>query len=448
LYAVIHKKTDDEVFDQADGGDTWEAWNDANVGNYDVAMTDHDGDYYSVDFPTVITTAGVYRVTIFRQAAGAPHADNDASIAQGEIHWSGSAEIDTTTLERLARGDRGGTTWYVSKDSGASANSGRSPDDAKDTIANGLALMSNGDTLVIAAATTAYAENVDLATATLSVKLVGAGRDAVTIAGAAGTDPCIEMYHGCELEHVSVITTTAGKKGVVCGASGPGQLTNIAIRHVKIDAKMDGIFDGSGTLNMWLEDVWMKSDYDGMQVTSNGGRYFIKGCHFETDCSYPTGCNGSALLFNRAQLVIIEDTDIIANKTGAGGHYVAGLNVDAEVLIIRNSRIYVKSTSGTHTGDTYGIFIDNTYSSILFAQHVNIYTSAEGTGGQYDIAMDGANQLMFAEDVHYDSTKLNAYVTSATLIDYGHMIETNQNIVRNEYIETAPLVITELAPEP
>lgn len=67
-------------------------------------MTDHDGDYYSVDFPSGISE-GVYRVTIFKQAAGAPHADNDISIAQGEIYWDGSAERNIATLEAYILSD-------------------------------------------------------------------------------------------------------------------------------------------------------------------------------------------------------------------------------------------------------------------------------------------------------------------------------------------------------
>ncbi len=103
LYAIIRKKDDDEVFDENDGGDTWEPWQDANVGNYDVPMTDHDGDYYSVDFPAVIATSGVYRVTVFLRAGVAPHADNDTSLAQGEIYWDGSEEIDLLSIDIDAR---------------------------------------------------------------------------------------------------------------------------------------------------------------------------------------------------------------------------------------------------------------------------------------------------------------------------------------------------------
>ncbi len=96
LDAYVFKKTDDEVFNEADGGDTWEAWNDANVLLYDVPMTDQGGDYYSVDFPAVITTAGTYR-TVVALRAGGTAAVGDLRIAQGEIFWDGTAEITIST---------------------------------------------------------------------------------------------------------------------------------------------------------------------------------------------------------------------------------------------------------------------------------------------------------------------------------------------------------------
>ena len=101
LYAIVHKKTNDEVLDFDGGTNAWEAWNDAGIDDYDIPMTDHDGDYYSVDFPAQVVTAGIYRVTIFNQVGVDPDADDDTSIAQGEIHWDGSAEMDTSTLDAL-----------------------------------------------------------------------------------------------------------------------------------------------------------------------------------------------------------------------------------------------------------------------------------------------------------------------------------------------------------
>lgn len=97
LDAYVFKKTDDTVFDEDDGGDTFEAWEDGNVLNYDVPLTDHDGDYYSVDFPAVIVTDDIYRVVIALRA-GVDAAVGDRRIAQGEINWDGSAEITPSVL--------------------------------------------------------------------------------------------------------------------------------------------------------------------------------------------------------------------------------------------------------------------------------------------------------------------------------------------------------------
>ena len=102
LYALVWKKTDDKVFDESDGGDTFETYTDANIANYNIPMAKQaDSDYYTVDFPTVIATSGVYRVQVFKQdsaVADTPHADNDRVVGQGEIAWTGSAESDVYTL--------------------------------------------------------------------------------------------------------------------------------------------------------------------------------------------------------------------------------------------------------------------------------------------------------------------------------------------------------------
>ena len=109
LYAFIHRKTDDKIYDVAAGGDNFVTWEgDGSVGDYDLPMADHDGNYYSVDFPSGIA-AGVYRVTVFLQAAGAPHADNDGALAQGEIAWDGTAEIDISAINTKIDDDIIGT---------------------------------------------------------------------------------------------------------------------------------------------------------------------------------------------------------------------------------------------------------------------------------------------------------------------------------------------------
>ncbi len=96
LDAYVWRKSEDKVFDESDGGDTFETWADGNVLNYDVPMTDNGGDYYTVDFPSVIKTVGVYRVVVALRA-GANAAVGDFRIAQGEYFLSSSGEVTPLT---------------------------------------------------------------------------------------------------------------------------------------------------------------------------------------------------------------------------------------------------------------------------------------------------------------------------------------------------------------
>ena len=99
LYALIWRKTDDKVYDAVAAANTFDTYTDADILDYDVPLTNQaDSDYHSVDFPGDIT-AGVYRVQVFLQVGGAIDADLDYAIAEGEIYWDGSAEINIFTLD-------------------------------------------------------------------------------------------------------------------------------------------------------------------------------------------------------------------------------------------------------------------------------------------------------------------------------------------------------------
>jgi hypothetical protein len=70
--------------------------------DYDVQMTEEDASgHYIADFDASgnITTAGLYKVAVFRQA-GANPADvpTDVPVFQGEIEWDGSAEVTLRTI--------------------------------------------------------------------------------------------------------------------------------------------------------------------------------------------------------------------------------------------------------------------------------------------------------------------------------------------------------------
>ncbi len=96
LDAYVWRTTEDTVFDESDGGDTFETWVDGNVLNYDIPLTDHGGDYYSVDFPAAIKIPGIYRAVIAVRA-GANAAVGDFRISQGEGYWDGAGEINLFT---------------------------------------------------------------------------------------------------------------------------------------------------------------------------------------------------------------------------------------------------------------------------------------------------------------------------------------------------------------
>lgn len=98
LYALIWRKTDDKVYDVVAAANTFDTYTDADIDTYDLVLANIvDSDYYSVDFPTSITT-GVYRVQIMRRIGGAIDADADVGVFQGEIYWDGTAEVTPSTL--------------------------------------------------------------------------------------------------------------------------------------------------------------------------------------------------------------------------------------------------------------------------------------------------------------------------------------------------------------
>ena len=97
LDAYIFRKTDDKVFDQSDGAETFETWVDGNVLNYDNPMTDQGDGFYSVDFPSIITTEGEYRVVV-KLRSGANAAVGDTGLFQGDIQWGGTTEVTLLSL--------------------------------------------------------------------------------------------------------------------------------------------------------------------------------------------------------------------------------------------------------------------------------------------------------------------------------------------------------------
>jgi len=107
LYGLIWQKTDDKVWNNTDS--QFDTYTDADILKYDIPLTNQvDSDYHSADFPSAIG-AGVYRVQVMEQVGGSIDADADVVVAQGEIYWDSTAEIDIFTLDTTINDDVIGT---------------------------------------------------------------------------------------------------------------------------------------------------------------------------------------------------------------------------------------------------------------------------------------------------------------------------------------------------
>lgn len=88
IYAIIRRTSDNYVAQTTTS--TFVVWNNANIANYDIALTDQSGDYYSADFPGWITSAGNYVVTYYLRAGGTP-ATTDDVLDSELVYWNGGA---------------------------------------------------------------------------------------------------------------------------------------------------------------------------------------------------------------------------------------------------------------------------------------------------------------------------------------------------------------------
>jgi hypothetical protein len=88
VYAIVRDLSGDVW-----NGSAFETYAAGNFATYDVAATEQGSSgFYVASFPGSIS-AGVYNVTARDRSGGTP-AESDPVIAQGSLHWDGSAEVD------------------------------------------------------------------------------------------------------------------------------------------------------------------------------------------------------------------------------------------------------------------------------------------------------------------------------------------------------------------
>ena len=106
LYVIIRNPSDKKVWDVANTA--WASWSDGSIGDYDIAMTDRSGDFYTANFPTAIQI-GTRVVAIFYLRAGSAPATTDSVLDVADLTWDGagvssgsSVSLDSRALTSLA----------------------------------------------------------------------------------------------------------------------------------------------------------------------------------------------------------------------------------------------------------------------------------------------------------------------------------------------------------
>ncbi len=91
LYAQVRQGKQANQIWNTSGTPAFETYDTANIANYDIALTEQGtgSNFYSGNFPTGITTPGLYLITIHEQAGGSP-AESDTILSVGDLHWNGT----------------------------------------------------------------------------------------------------------------------------------------------------------------------------------------------------------------------------------------------------------------------------------------------------------------------------------------------------------------------
>lgn len=124
LYAAVFNTAGEVLRTSTEVFETWGTSGRTAV-DYDITMTETAAGasmHYIGTFPVI--AAAVYRITVYERGNGTP-VNSDIAIAEAEIHWDGTSEIDvstmTTTINAILVADR--TAVIVTNETGTGGGS-------------------------------------------------------------------------------------------------------------------------------------------------------------------------------------------------------------------------------------------------------------------------------------------------------------------------------------
>lgn len=99
LYVILRRVSDGYAWDVAAAA--WEAWDNASIGDYDIAMTDRGGDLYTADIPSGIAAGTSLRI-MYYERAGATPATTDLLLNTQEREWNGDTLVSDSIVSLSA----------------------------------------------------------------------------------------------------------------------------------------------------------------------------------------------------------------------------------------------------------------------------------------------------------------------------------------------------------
>lgn len=368
---------------------TWVTWNDANIEDYDTALTDRLINYYSADFPAGITDPNVYNVVIFLKAGANPHLTNDTMIGGGTVFWDGAGEYaESDSIYK----------WHVAK-CGNDNNRGHSLADAVLTIETAVSNATSGDTIIIHPGD--YVENVDLDTANKSLTIIGTDRYSCKIVPTTGTG--IDLEDGCTLRNLSVEALQVADS--VFAVDGSGK-SNIFI----VDCDLYGAYDGlymNGASRSIVLNCTIRGKYDGLNFANAQGLLF-ENCSFGADGSYGTDVDSRAA--TGSGRAAFKTCTFRGARTDATSDTAVGVRVTAAANLAFDNCVFTGS-AGTNSENAYGL--ENTHADAVVALTGCSFGSASTSADAYDINNSGAG-LVVVSGCAYDPAKVNGVVKDMT----------------------------------
>lgn len=306
----------------------------------------------------------------------------------------------------------GETVWYVSKDGrGADAGDGTAQDPEL-TIGAALADAASGDTIFVGPGT--YTEQVDLATATKSITLRGAGMGKTIITQSAAS-ATILLYDNCTILDLTVISTNANGVGIYSDTK-----DNQRIERVWAEGPYDGM-----QLNcddrILIRDCVAKSTYDA--INAHADYLIVENTVCFTDGSH-SNVEARALTGNLTYWGLVTNCLLIADRPGTETGNVIGLKVGGYV-VVRGTTIFARLSSAQQATHCYGVY-DGAYTMTGLLEGCSIDTVNAGSGSALDLVSLSAQ--LGVVNTRYDPDKITGSVThvppmAAILEDTGTTLD-------------------------